>query len=76
LGGAVFSGAQVDFGSAEFSGGQVDFGRAVFSGGEVSFNRALDWSHPPTFDWDSPPHGVTLPTAVGGSLDNPRLRTA
>jgi uncharacterized protein YjbI with pentapeptide repeats len=59
--GAEFSGGQVDFAGAQFSGGQVDFNFAEFSGGQVSFDGALDWSHPPKFDWENPPAGVMLP---------------
>ena len=73
FGGAVFSGSEVDFSVARFSGGRVGFGaarfyrgqvsfvEAVFSGGEVDFTDPLDWSHPPTFDWDTPPPGVRVP---------------
>ena len=62
---AAFSGGTVNFGAAEFSGSEVDFSGATFSGGEVDFSDAVDWSHPPTFDWDSPPQGVTLPPDAG-----------
>ncbi len=59
--GAVFSGGKVDFEWAQFCGALVTF-PATFSGGTVDFSRALDWSHPPRFDWKgTPPVGVMVP---------------
>jgi uncharacterized protein YjbI with pentapeptide repeats len=55
---AVFSGGRVEFDNAEFSGSRVAFGTAEFSGGRVDFGNPVQWSHPPTFSWNSrPPTG-------------------
>ena len=62
--GAKFSSGQVRFDGAKFSGAQVSFERAVFCGGQVDFSNVADWSHPPEFDWETPPAGVTLPADV------------
>lgn len=65
--GAEFSGGTVSFGNAQFSGGEVSFEMAEFTGGEVDFSMAANWSHPPTFSWQSNcPAGVELPAADRG----------
>jgi uncharacterized protein YjbI with pentapeptide repeats len=56
-----FSGAKVSFESAEFSSAEVNFEEATFTGSEVDFRYSDRSSHPPAFDWESTPAGVTLP---------------
>jgi hypothetical protein len=81
---AKFSGAAVSFRAAKFIKGAVGFKGASFTGGEVDFSRAqfgdeatlnfsavAAWSHPPRFDWDSPPPGVKLPRPAGGESQLP-----
>ena len=59
---AKFSGSDIGFYSTTFSGSQVDFRGARFSSGQVDFSGAVNWTHPPTFDWGSPPPpGIKLP---------------
>ena len=62
---ARFSAGRIDFGAVRFSGSKVDFREAVFTGAEVNFSEPLDWSHPPTFGWDTAPPGVRLPATLG-----------
>lgn len=68
---AKFSGSRVSFDDAYFSGSEVNFYGTRFIGGKVDFHLARGWSKPPTFDWDSRPPEVTLPTAPTESLSNP-----
>jgi uncharacterized protein YjbI with pentapeptide repeats len=59
---------KVDFAGAKFSGSMVTFFSTEISGSEIDFSNVGDWSHPPTFDWDSmPPSQVKMPAGPGAS---------